>query len=56
MFRGTYIYSSSFIYYSLHVCYELTTNTIIVLSSLRGPALDFTTEITTGDTVIYYMT
>ena len=46
MFRGTYIYSSSFIYYSLRVCYELTTNTIIVHSSLRGPALDFTTVLT----------
>ena len=44
MFRGTYIYSSSFIYYSLRVCYELTTNTIIVHSSLCGPALDFTTK------------
>jgi len=36
-----YIYGSSFIYYSLRVCYELTTNTKYCRSSLRGPTAEF---------------
>ena len=37
----SYFYCSWIIYYSLRVCYELTTNAKHRRSSLRGPTLEF---------------